>query len=77
MGASNGRPMMWHSLDDLKPDERRREIAAILARGILRLHSTRPAAAELANSEGANHAPEGRQKDLEVSATSHPHVTTG
>ena len=68
---------MWHSLDDLNPDERRREIAAILARGILRLHSIRPVPPESADSEGANQAPKECQKGLEVSATSRPHVTTG
>jgi len=35
---------MWHSTDDpatMTPDERRREIASILARGILRTHCMR------------------------------------
>ena len=62
---------------DLSPDERRREVAVILARGILRLHPTHQAAPESAVSEDAQHAPEDRQKDLEVSGPSRPHVTTG
>ncbi len=71
---------MMHSLDDpadLSPDERHRAIAAILARGILRLHATRQIAPESATYEDANHAQNGGQKDLEVSAPSRPHVTTG
>ena len=64
---------MLHSHDDpasMSPDERRHEIAAILARGILRLHRTRQVAAESAASDPPDHAPEGGQKDLEVSGTS-------
>ena len=71
---------MLHSpgdLADLTPDQRRHEIAAILARGILRLHPTR----ELAHGSGApeptDHPPEPPQKDLEVSGTSRPHMTGG
>lgn len=67
---------MLHSPDDpadLTPDQRRREIAAILARGILLLHHTRQLAPEAAASEPK----EPRQKDLEVPATSRPHVTRG
>ncbi len=71
---------MLLSLDDpahLSPDQRRHEIAAILAKGILRLHPTLQGTAESAASDHADHAPQGRQKDLEVSGTSRPHVTTG
>ncbi len=71
---------MMHSLDDpaeLSPDERRRAIAVILAKGVLRLRPARPVAAESAVSDHADHASERRQKDLEVSAPSRPHVTTG
>lgn len=71
---------MLHSPDDpadLTSDQRRREIAAILARGILRLHQTRQLAPESAASEPADHSPEAPQKDLEVSDTSRPHVTGG
>ena len=71
---------MPHSLDDpdrLTPEDRRREIAAILARGILRLHRTRQKAPESATSKPADHAPDGPHKGLEVSGTSRPHVTHG
>ncbi len=61
----------------LSPDERRREVAAILAKGILRLHPNCAVPAESEASDAANHAPVGRQKDLEVSGASRPHVTTG
>jgi hypothetical protein len=66
---------MPHSPDDpahLTPDQRRHEIAAILARGVLRLHSmrqTRPA------SGLADEAPEPADSSLEVSRTPRPHVT--
>lgn len=54
----------------LTPDQRRREIAAILARGVLRLNQLPP--------ESAGSAPSTMpQKGLEVSATSRPHVTRG
>jgi hypothetical protein len=69
---------MQHSSEDpanLTPDQRRREIAAILARGILRLHSIRPLAPESATSGPCEDAPEIAENGLEVSATSRPHVT--
>jgi len=58
---------MPHSLDDpenLTPDARRRELAAILARGILRMH--------LARQLGAEHAPEPSDKEVDVSGTTRP-----
>jgi len=67
---------MPHSPDDpadMTADQRRREIAAILARGILRLHQTR----QLAPKSPASESVDPRQKDLEVSETSRPHVTRG
>ena len=70
---------MPYPLDEtqLTPDQRRNAIAAILARGILRLHHTRQLAPESAAPETENDAPEAPQKDLEVSQTSRPHVTRG
>jgi hypothetical protein len=70
---------MLPSPDDsrLTPDQRRREIASILARGILRLHSMARTAQNSAGSGAAEHAPEPTQKALEVSAQLRPHVTRG
>lgn len=50
----------------LTPEARRREVAAIFARGVLRLRHLAP-----------NDAPDPPQKPLELSATSRPHVTRG
>jgi len=50
--------------DRLTPDERRREIASILARGVLRLHRTRQLTPASAASDP--------DKDLVVSARSAP-----
>jgi hypothetical protein len=70
---------MPHSPDDsrLTPDQRRREIASILARGILRLHSMARTAPDSADPDTVEHAAEHAQKALEVSATPRPHVTRG
>jgi hypothetical protein len=70
---------MPHSPDDthLPPDQRRRKIASILAKGVLRLHRTARTARNSADPDAAEHAPVPAPKDLEVSATSRPHVTTG
>ena len=71
---------MMHSLDDstnLTPEQRRQEIAAILARGILRLRGTRQVASESTESGSSDDAPERPRKGLDVSATSRPHVTGG
>jgi hypothetical protein len=71
---------MLHSPNDpadLTPEQRRREIAVILARGILRLQSTRQLAQESAPCGPPDDAPDPLQKGLEVSATSRPHVTGG
>jgi hypothetical protein len=68
---------MLHSSDDpadLTPEERRREIAVILARGVLRLLRTRHLATQ---PEPTAEAPEPLDKDLEMSETSRVHVTTG
>ncbi len=55
-------------------DQRRREIAAILARGILRIHGAGHPASE---SECSDDALESPQKSLELSAPSRPDVTRG
>jgi hypothetical protein len=50
-----------HDPDDLTPDQRRREIAAILAEGILRLRCVRqvaPESADPADLADATEAPE-------------------
>jgi hypothetical protein len=58
----------------LKPDQRRREIAAILARGILRLHCMRQV-----DPEPAGDAPETDESSLAAPTRtpSRPHVTGG
>lgn len=66
---------MPYSLDEpdrLIPDERRREIASILARGILRLHQARTPAAASTLVDDAQLGPDLPDKDLEVSARSAP-----
>jgi hypothetical protein len=70
---------MPHSPDNfhLAPDQRRREIAAILARGILRLHSAVQPASESIEFNRPDDAPEPFQKGLELSAPSRLHVTHG
>jgi len=52
------------------PEQRRREIASILARGLLRLRRDPPESA-------ACNAAEPRQKALEVCAPARPHGTAG
>ena len=62
---------MPHSPDDstcLTPDQRRREVAAVLARGILRLQCILP-------PEPGVDAPEPEESSLEVPRSSRPHVT--
>jgi len=57
---------MMHSLydpDDLTPDQRRREIAAILAEGILRLRCVRQVAPESAESAYPDDASEPPEKE--------------
>jgi hypothetical protein len=70
---------MPHSSDapHLTPEQRRREIAAILAKGILRLHTAGPRASESAVSDRPDDAPEPLEKGLELSAPSRPYVTRG
>lgn len=64
---------MPHPPDDpacLTPDQRRREVAAILAKGLLRLPQFPPESAESDAS-----ASDSTQKGLELSARPGPHVT--
>ena len=65
---------------DLSPDERRREIAAIFAAGILRL-STRPQAmpkhANSAVQDGTEEVSDSAQEHLDLSAPPSPHVLAG
>ena len=70
-----------HQADaDLSPNERRREIAAILAAGILRLKA-RPGCLPESATSGPKCAPEklsdSAQKPLDLSATQSPHVHGG
>lgn len=59
----------------LAPDERRREVAALLARGILRLQSL--ASLDSAVVSEAADASESGQRGLEMSAPIRPHGTGG
>ena len=52
---------------ELTPEERRREIAALLARGVLRHLRTRQLALESAAPESTAEAPERSHKDLDGS----------
>ena len=62
----------------LTPDERRRQVAAILARGVLRLCSSAQLPPESAESAPvAGNSSKSRQKALEVSAPPSPHATRG
>jgi len=70
-----------HSTEaDLSPDERRREIAAIFAAGILRL-STRPETTPEPASSGPENAPANQsdsiQKPLDSGGGTSPHVPAG
>ena len=68
---------MTYPSDDsrLTPEQRRREVASILARGILRLRAMARTGPDSGDSDATEHAPQPAQKALEVSATSRPHVT--
>jgi hypothetical protein len=61
----------------LTPDERRRQVAAILARGVLRLRSSGRLPSNPAASAPADLSSKSRQKALEVSAHTSPHATRG
>ncbi len=72
---------MCQSFDDFANptrERRRREIAAILAKGVLRLRRGTGISPDSAESYGPCHnSSESGQKALEVSATSSPHTTRG
>jgi len=65
---------------DLSPAERRREIAAILAAGVLRL-TTRPEATPVSTTCDAGDAsaqrPDSAEKPLDSGGASSPHVPAG
>lgn len=62
----------------LTPEQRRREIAAILAKGVLRLRSAAQISPSSApESRTAEKGAETLQNALELSATLSPHATTG
>lgn len=63
---------MHLSDDSLSPDQRRREIASILARGLLRLRSAATTPGSVTSGRAIP-----AENDLELSATSRPHVTGG
>ena len=69
---------MLHSPDDshLTPDQRRHEVASILARGILRLRTLVRIERDSADSPTGD-ALEPPQSSLDMPATSRPHVTGG
>lgn len=61
----------------LTPDERRRQVAAILAKGVLRLCSSAQQLPDPDQSAPADNSSKSRQKALEVSAPPSPHATRG
>ena len=61
----------------LTPDERRRQVAAILARGILRLRGLPPLPPDSAPPGDPHEPPDSCQKALEWSAASSPHAPRG
>jgi hypothetical protein len=63
--------------DVLTPEQRRKEVATILARGILRLGKSRPQFPESTESRLTENSLETEQNGLELSATSRPPVTPG
>ena len=71
---------MPYVLDDpaqMTPAERRREIAAILAQGVLRLRECREASAGSGKSRTAEEASESRRDCLDEGAKSSPHGLAG
>lgn len=62
------------------PDERRRGIAAVLAAGILRLHTRPEATPETAcpvAEDASTQRPDSAQKPLDSGGASSPHVPAG
>ena len=71
---------MCQSFDDpaaMTPDQRRREIAAILARGVLRMRNCAQTGPVSGETRGGQESPESLQNCLDPSATSSPHVLAG
>ena len=71
---------MRHMLEDpaeMTPDQRRREVAAILARGVLRLRRCVQAASDSRESCASKKVLEFGQDCLDEFATSSPHVPAG
>jgi len=67
-------------LDDptvMTPSQRRREIAAILARGVLRLRQCRENTPDSQPSRTVEKASESRQDCLDEEAKTSPHVPAG
>jgi hypothetical protein len=61
----------------LTPDERRREVARILARGVLRLRGITQAAAICATPEALAEPADSPQEEVDVCATTRPHGCAG
>jgi len=71
---------MTDMLDDpttMNPSQRRREIATILARGVLRLRQCRENTHDSRSSRTAERASESGQDRLDVGAKTSPHVPAG
>ena len=62
---------------DLTPDERLREVAAVLARGVLRLRPTARASPGSAEFRPPEKVSESRRNCLEGGAASRPHLPRG
>jgi hypothetical protein len=71
---------MAQSFDDpatMTPEQRRREIASILASGVLRLFTSARTNPASGDSQICREPSEIRQNCLDLSATSSPHVDAG
>ena len=71
---------MRHTLDDpaaMTPSERRREVASLLARGVLRLRQCREEPAGSGPSRTVEKDPEFRRDCLDEGAESSPHGLAG
>ena len=71
---------MCQSFDDpaaMTPEQRRREIAAIFARGVLRLSTDPRSSPVLGESPTRQESSKSLQNCLDPSATSSPHVLAG
>lgn len=71
MPSSPGTPVEQH------PDKRCQEVAALLSKGILRAYNSRQPRQILEKPEHADHLLKSRQKALDVSGQSRPHVPPG